>query len=289
MTHDDLTTLRGLDRAPASDLSAAEAARAAQGLDRILAGEEPGATGDRAVGHLAAQARRRTVRRVGVPAGVAAVAAAAFALPFAGPAPHALASWTPEPVPLSAQDLTVLDEACRARISPERSVTVDDVVLAERRGSWAAVMYLYDDDARAQTLESSCVAYLPPGADEAEDVSGGTASAGDLVPSSRGVTEGSMSQSGGRPYPWSRERPVLSMTNGRAGADVVAVTLRLADGTAVGSTLADGVFVAWWPGEIFDPATVGGPSGRGGPEPAITYEVTYTDGTVQTVAPEFPE
>lgn len=242
-----------------------------------------------AVGHLAAQARRRTVRRVGVPAGVAAVAAAAFALPFAGPAPHALASWTPEPVPLSAQDLTVLDEACRARISPERSVTVDDVVLAERRGSWAAVMYLYDDDARAQTLESSCVAYLPPGADEAEDVSGGTASAGDLVPSSRGVTEGSMSQSGGRPYPWSRERPVLSMTNGRAGADVVAVTLRLADGTAVESTLADGVFVAWWPGEIFDPATVGGPSGRGGPEPAITYEVTYTDGTVQTVAPEFPE
>jgi len=152
-----------------------------------------------------------------------------------------------------------------------------------------AVMYLYDDDARAQTLESSCVGYLPPGADEAEDVSGGTASAGDLVPSSRGVTEGSMSQWGGRPYPWSRERPVLSMTNGQAGADVAAVTLRLADGTAVETTIEDGVFVAWWPGEIFDPTTVGGPSGRGGPEPAIAYEVTYTDGSTRTVAPEFPE
>ncbi|MBE9925879.1 hypothetical protein G8C93_08235 [Cellulosimicrobium cellulans] len=289
MTHDDLTMLRGLDHAPASDLSAAEAARAAQGLDRILAGEEPGTTGALAVGHLAVRARRRAARRVGIPVAVAAAAAAAFALPFVGPAPHALASWTPEPDALSPQDLAVLDAACRSRIGPERSVTADDVVLAERRGSWAAVMYLYEDDAAGQTLESSCIGYLPPGADGAEDVSGGTASSGGVAPTPRGVVAGSMSQWGGRTSPWSRERPLLSMTNGLVGADVASLTLRLADGTAVETTLDEGVFVAWWPGEVFDPATIGGPGGQGGPEPAITYEATYTDGTTRTVTPELPD
>ncbi|MFF8346443.1 hypothetical protein ACF049_08835 [Cellulosimicrobium funkei] len=288
MTHDDLTMLRGLDHAPASDLSAAEAARAAQGLDRILAGEEPGTTGALAVGHLAVQARRRAARRIGIPVAVAAAAAAAFALPFVGPAPHALASWTPKPDALSSQDLAVLDAACQARLGSERAVTVDDVVLAERRGSWAAVMYLHDD-AQGQTLQSSCVGYLPPGADEAEDVSAGSAGGGDLVPSARGVAEGAMFQSGGKAYPWSRERPVLSMTGGRAGADVVALTLRLADGTAVETTLEDGRFVAWWPGPIFDPETVDGPDGEGGPLPTLAYEATYTDGTTRTVTPELPD
>ncbi|WP_455604671.1 hypothetical protein [Cellulosimicrobium funkei] len=287
MTHDDLTMLRGLDHAPASDLSAAEAARAAQGLDRILAGEEPGTTGALAVGHLAVQARRRTARRVGVPAAVAAVAAVAVAVPGVGAAAPALASWPAGPDALSSQDLAVLDAACQARLGSERAVTVDDVVLAERRGSWAAVMYLHDD-AQGQTLQSSCVGYLPPGADEAEDLSAASASGGGLVPSSRGVAEGAMFQSGGKAYPWSRERPVLSMTGGRAGADVVALTLRLADGTAVATTLEDGRFVAWWPGPIFDPEPAFGPDGEGGPLPALAYEATYADGTTRTVTPEPP-
>jgi hypothetical protein len=35
---------------------------------------------------------------------------------------------------------------------------------------------------------------------------------------------------------------------GRVGAGVTAVTLVLTDGTSVQATVADGLYIAWWPG-----------------------------------------
>jgi hypothetical protein len=72
----------------------------------------------------------------------------------------------------------------------------------------------------------------------------------------------------------------MSLTHGLVGDDVAAVTIRLADGQSVEATVTDGTYVVWWPGTAFDPASVDGPSGEGGPEPSFTYDVTLDDGTV---------
>ncbi len=70
----------------------------------------------------------------------------------------------------------------------------------------------------------------------------------------------------------------VSMTSGAVGDDIAAVTLH-ADGLTVEATVENDRFVAWWPGAAFDPATMGQPSGEGGAEPFITYDLVLKDGT----------
>ena len=65
----------------------------------------------------------------------------------------------------------------------------------------------------------------------------------------------------------------------RTPLHIVAVTIH-AGGRTVEASIADGTYAAWWPGTAFDPTTLDAPSGPGGPEPAITYDVTLRDGTV---------
>ena len=71
--------------------------------------------------------------------------------------------------------------------------------------------------------------------------------------------------------------PTVSMTAGPVGPGVVGVTLH-SHGHAVEATLSNGRYAAWWPGPLF--GEFHGPSGEGGPEPEITYDLTYSDGTV---------
>jgi hypothetical protein len=79
-----------------------------------------------------------------------------------------------------------------------------------------------------------------------------------------------------------------SFVDGKVGPDVAALTIH-AFGQAVETSIKDGTYAAWWPGQAFDLSERLPPSSEGGPEPQLTYDVTLTDGTVLTdVAPSRP-
>ena len=62
------------------------------------------------------------------------------------------------------------------------------------------------------------------------------------------------------------------------GGEVTGVTIH-AGALTVKASVQNGRYAAWWPGPAFE----GGPpepSGKGGPEPILTYDLTLTDGTV---------
>lgn len=71
---------------------------------------------------------------------------------------------------------------------------------------------------------------------------------------------------------------LISMVDGPVGTQVTALTLHAGDLT-VEATIEGGRYAAWFPGRIF-PDLDWGPSGQGGPEPMITYDLTVSDGTV---------
>jgi hypothetical protein len=70
----------------------------------------------------------------------------------------------------------------------------------------------------------------------------------------------------------------MCATIGAVGEEVAGVTIH-AGSLAVEASVQNGRYAAWWPGPAFE----GGPpepSGKGGPEPILTYDLTLTDGTV---------
>jgi hypothetical protein len=272
MNTDTMTRLRSLAAAPDTKLTETERLRADAGLARILASDVA------ATPSTAALRRVRVTRWVAIPVAAAAAAAAFVVLPGLQQAPNAYASWTPEPDTLTDADRSVLDAACRSK---DLDLVRPDLALAERRGDWVALLYLDRAPVEAPEMVATCVAFLPPGGDSAEDVSLARAGGGGFVPGPDEITEGAIFQSGGnRGTLWEPARPLMSLTHGLVGDGVAAVTIRLADGQAVEATVTDGTYVVWWPGEAFGTASLGGPSGEGGPEPSFTYDVTLEDGTV---------
>ena len=76
--------------------------------------------------------------------------------------------------------------------------------------------------------------------------------------------------------------------DGKVGADVAALTIH-AFGQTVETSIKDGTYAAWWPGQAPTLSELLPPSGEGGPEPQPPHDVTLTDGTVLTdVAPSRP-
>lgn len=69
---------------------------------------------------------------------------------------------------------------------------------------------------------------------------------------------------------------LASLVDGAVGADVAAVTIH-ASGRLVEATTRDGRFAAWWPGEAFADGP-SQPSGKGGPQLNLRYDVTLTEG-----------
>ena len=54
------------------------------------------------------------------------------------------------------------------------------------------------------------------------------------------------------------------------------------------ASVQNGRYAAWWPGPAFESGPPM-PSGKGGPEPILTYDLTLTDGTViQDAQPALP-
>lgn len=70
---------------------------------------------------------------------------------------------------------------------------------------------------------------------------------------------------------------VLSVVSGSVGAGVASIALRGADVEAI-ATIAGGKYAAWLPGPMFE--NTNAPSGKGGPESILSYDLTLNDGTV---------
>lgn len=164
------------------------------------------------------------------------------------------------------------------------------VRLAERRGDYVAMLLTGTSSDGPTSVEASvsCVGLLLTGGTEVEDLSSGASGGGGLaLPEAGGFTEGAMSQftMGGGLF---GKGDPASFVDGKVGPDVAALTIH-AFGQTVETSIKDGTYAAWWPGQAFDLSEPLPPSGEGGPEPQLTYDVTLTDGTVLTdVAPSRP-
>jgi hypothetical protein len=78
-----------------------------------------------------------------------------------------------------------------------------------------------------------------------------------------------------------------SITDGAVGEGVTGVTIHAGTFT-VSASVQNGRYVAWWPGPAFRDGPVE-PSGKGGPELMLTYDLALTDGTVlRNVQPTRP-
>ena len=227
--------------------------------------------------------RRKGVRRVAWLAAAAAAATTAYLL-LPGPGQgNAYATWTATPQALADRDRATAVEECRdAQSGPfwdrngngpeEFDPAAASVALAERRGDLVAV--LLRDEGPMKDYSGFCVVSLKPGATSGEVESMGVAGSVGGPPSvapADSFFEGSMSQSG-------EGDELISMVDGVAGADVVALTLHAGD-LSVEATVENGRYAAWFPGRIFPDGELP-PSGQGGPEPMITYDLTLADGTI---------
>lgn len=218
-------------------------------------------------------------RAGGVLAASALIATGAILLPGLTPTLPAVASWTPEAGPVSADDLAIAEDACRQSLGYDNQIDDDTpVVLAERRGDIIGLI-LYEPSPESQ---GSCIIGLPEGSTTTSGVLSafGGQSGDALVPPANEFMEGALSQ-------FRAADGYVSLTSGAAGENVVSVRLH-ADGLTTEATVHDGRFVAWWPGAAFEDTDA--PSGQGGPDDIITYDITLEDGTVITDAePWFPQ
>ncbi len=232
--------------------------------------------------------RRRPARRLAL-AGVAAGAVAAASLVLPGLSDgYAYASWTPHPEPVAAPDLALVHTACLDEFgsSPAMSQGADRVVardltvrLAERRGTWVGIL-LTGNQSNTQ-WEVSCLAELPAGTTDVKHVSWAAGGGGGFAaPETHELVPGAVAEFGVDTGLFgSGRRQPASVTSGQVGPDVARVTIH-SGGTTAEASMQDGTYAVWWPGTAFDTSTPLPPSGKGGPELTITYDLTLRDGTV---------
>lgn len=257
LTDDDLDLLRSLDAAPRTDRSPDPAI-----LATILATPLP--------------ARRRRLLVLSV-ASLAAAAAVAVAIPvtgFLGTDGAAYASWTADPASLSVTERSAADDACRDH---GLDMSAPEFRLAERRGDW--VVLLYAGARGSDPVVAGCMAHVPPGSTDVDDVDLGWVGGQGAVPTGGQFTDGGMMQFGGASL-LGRDRPTVSLIQGDVGSDVSALTIHTVDGRDVVATVADGHYVAWWPGTLGVDETTG---------PGFTVTVTTGDGgRIEDAQPTMP-
>lgn len=256
--------LRTLDAAP-EPLAESELRQARATLETIVSTprlshreNEPGAT----------PARRHRARWALVPAAVVAVVLASAVVQNDGII-MAYASWTPTPSDASAQDLAVAEAVCEEKVRNDDTIDGDEaeVVLAERRGDFVALVYRTEEP----DLTAACLIHNPAGTadfDGARFGIGGSSGPA-LQPPPTGFTQGAVFQ---------YDHGAASLTDGAVGARVTGVTIH-AGTTTVEATVENGRYVAWWPGSAFEDEPTR-PSGRGGPRLNLSYDLTLADGTV---------
>lgn len=273
-----LTALGSLD--PAEDqLTAVQQQRAEALLERIVSTPSP----DR-IPRRPASRTRRSRRLTGLALVAAVVAIAVVVFPGLGRTSNAYASWTATPAPVASGDLSVVTQACRDKVGDHSqsdgarfdSATIP-VSLAERRGDLVTVLFHQNNP----DVALACVVTNRVGSSDVDDVDVGIggSSGPAWTPAPNRITQGVIASFGDR-FP-------ASVTEGAVGTNVAAMTIH-SSGLTFRATVKDGRYAAWWPGRAFVDAPRQ-PSGQGGPQLDLTYDVTLADGTTLTnVAPATP-
>ncbi|MEU4427409.1 hypothetical protein AB0F81_42860 [Actinoplanes sp. NPDC024001] len=244
-------SLRALDAA--GPLTTADRERAAADLERIVA-----------TGYDAPTPARRSRRRLVIAAAAttaAAVLGAALVLPGNLGGGRAYASWTPVPTPLSSAEIDLIGAECRDEMDVAfHNLDQAELVLAERRGEYAALLYRVDNPSTG----GACLAHNVPGSDDVDDVVWGVSgSSGPARKAPAGhYLAGGLADFGD-----------ASIIEGAAGPDVTAVTVHIRD-LSVQASLKGGRYVAWWPGTAIEW------TGRSTTRDLWTVDLTLRDGTV---------
>lgn len=265
------STLRSLDAA-ATSLTADEKERAEATLERIVA-TDPNAGAPQPTTSVLARRGWRRMALVSTTA-LALIVGAVIAQGI-GNDKAAYASWVATPEPVTEDSLDAVASACKRQIDsyftewgnhPDKA----RLVLAERRGDHVALLY------RTENPETSapCLARNPEGSNRVSNIktgSGGSSGPAEKAPP-EGFLEGSIFGTG------IGGKPGYSITDGAVGDEVKGVTIH-AGALTVEATVQNGRYAAWWPGPAFE----GGPpepSGQGGDDSILTYDLTLKDGTV---------
>ncbi|WP_418275302.1 hypothetical protein ACNHYB_10565 [Isoptericola jiangsuensis] len=235
----------------------------------------PGTPQDEALHEILGADRAVPVRRhrpAGVWAGAAAVAAVAVAVGVTWAstfgAPSAYATWTAVPTAPAPAERATAQELCPTAVprivsgadgsaAPELVPTAP--VLTEVRGDYTYVLQAGDGavgDCFVSAADGDPVVYTSGEADGTVPDPG----PGDVVTMQSGVASWSQTDAG---------EGAVTSAYGRAGEDVVALTVTLDSGERVEATVDDGWWMVWAPGE--DAFT--GPA-----------EVTLDDGTTEQAA-----
>jgi len=180
----------------------------------------------------------------------------------------AYASWSASPTAVARADLDAAEAACHRKlhdfadnISPQRA----KLVLAERRGNHVALLYWTENP----YASAPCFARNQPGSSHVDnvDMSVGSSNGPAMKAPAQGFTTDSISQFKG-----------ASFVDGAAGDTVTGLTIHAGTFT-VHASVANGRYMAWWPGTAFRSGPLQ-PSGQGGPQETLTYDLTLTAGTV---------
>ena len=246
--------MNDLSAPPVPELSNASVAAHRNGLVREIA-----------TAHRRHVSRGLALRGGGALAAVGVSTAAVLVVFVGSRAPNAFAGWSATPTrPASGQTASALSR-CTARAARSRGAQSDmaaerwEPVLTDTRGPFTA-MILHGAGATATCLTGPSFTTITANAAQAggsyhvSSILVGVASpAGrsDVLqmsvmglsrPSSGPVRQASqmhLTAGGGQPF---------TLVQGQVQAGVTAATLVLSDGSDVQATVADGSFVAWWPG-----------------------------------------
>ena len=192
--------------------------------------------------------------------GVAVVAGAVVAVSLVGlgtDTPRAFAGWSATPSAHSGTHVRQVQEACRSRLptsarirhaqetasgrhlpSPIPSITAGSwrAVVIDTRGPYTTILFV----AAHGAAELSCFSGRQPAS------LGGSFATHPPGPVPAGHV--SIVSSGSTTTPPAEGSQHFSQVVGRTGPGVTGVTLTLRDGTRVTASLANGWFLAWWPG-----------------------------------------
>jgi hypothetical protein len=195
-------------------------------------------------------------------AGAAVVAGAVAAVSLVGlgtDTPRAFAGWSATPTASSGDQARKAREACLSRLPTSAGIEraqqtasgrhepwpIPDIpaggwhtVLIDSRGPYTVILF----EAAHGAAEMSCFSGRQP----MRASLGGSFATHPPLPEPAGHV--SNVSSGSRTTPPDEGSQQFSQLVGRTGRDVTGVTLRLRDGTRVRASLANGWFLAWWPG-----------------------------------------
>jgi len=194
---------------------------------RERAGQVPAASIAR-LSHLDYNPR---IRRLRPPVAIGALASAAgtagavaVVISLSAGASNAFAGWSPTPTRPAPDQLAAAIADCQTQ-SPVAALPLK---LTDTRGPFTFSVYA--------DANSSAICIKGP---TLTAVSNNSTSAPVTAPAGRILLSSSHASNRGGGYSWA---------DGRTGDGVSAVTLTLDDGTNVQATVANGWFVAWWPG-----------------------------------------